>query len=134
MNTLESSRRERRTEATRRRISPRTDDEVVYEFDPDNPPPMTPEQRAEIESLARMPDSAIDYSDIPRQSREEWEKKIVIGNPWITPPTKTVLDGFLIDSDIIYWIVKQVGEDGYMDKMNAMLRRAMNEERAEAAP
>ena len=104
---------------------------VTFELDPNNPPPLTAEQQAEIEALARMPDSEIDYSDIPRQSREEWDKSVVIGNPWITPPTKSLIKEFRVDSDIIHWVLNQVGGDGYMDKMNAMLRRAMEEERAE---
>ena len=80
-----------------------------------------------------MPDSEIDYSDIPPLAERERgrKQKITIGNPWITPPTKSILDGFLVDSDIIHWVLNQVGGDGYMDKMNAMLRRAMEEERAE---
>ena len=94
---------------------------VYSEFDPNNPPELTPEQKAEIEALARMPDSEIDFSDR--------KYKITIRNPWITPPTKTKLNEFLIDSDIIYWVLNQVGGEGYMDKLNAMLRQAMEAER-----
>ena len=34
-------------------------------FDPENPPPLTPQQEAELEALKAMPDSEIDTSDIP---------------------------------------------------------------------
>ena len=48
---------------------------------------------------------------------------------YVTQPAKAVLDKVVIDSDIIYWVINQAGE-GYQDKLNAMLRRAMEEERA----
>lgn len=38
---------------------------VSIEFDPINPPALTPEQKQELENLAALPDSEIDYSDIP---------------------------------------------------------------------
>ena len=57
-------------------------------------------------------------------------RAIKVRNPWADPPTKTKIKEFLVDSDIIYWILKQVG-DGWQEKMNAMLRRAMREEREE---
>ena len=129
MNTLESSRREKQTGGKRQPISGRTGRWVTFEFDPDNPPPLTPEQKAEIEALARKPDSEIDYSDIPPLDEEIGKSRIVVGNPWITPPTKGKLRELLIDSDIICWVLHQSGED-YMNKINTMLRRQMEAERA----
>ncbi len=38
---------------------------VRFQLDPANLPPLTDAQRAELDALAAMPDSAIDYSDIP---------------------------------------------------------------------
>ena len=38
---------------------------VTYEFDPDNPKPLTAAQRAELKALAALPDDEIDTSDIP---------------------------------------------------------------------
>ena len=111
----------------KRSMSRKTEKLVRYEFDPNNPPPLTPEQEAELQALAAMPDSEIDTTDIPEL---DWDKGIVVRNPWAAPPTKTKIKEFLVDSDIIYWILKQVG-DGWQEKMNAMLRRAMREEREE---
>ena len=130
---LGSYQREERSEPSGRSITPETGRLVITEFDPNNPQPLTPEQIAEIEALAKMPDSEIDFSDIPPLEERERNRKhkITIGNPWTTPPAKAVLDKLVVDSDIIYWVLNQVGGDGYMDKMNAMLRRAMEEERAE---
>ena len=104
-----------------------TDTLVISDFDPNNPPPLTPEQIAEVEALAEISDSELDFSDIP--PARERKPCITIGNPWLTPPTKTKLEAFMVDSDIIYWILNQVGEK-YQDKMNAMLRKAMEDERA----
>jgi len=38
---------------------------VRYEVDLDNLPPLTDKQKAKLKALAEMPDSEIDYSDIP---------------------------------------------------------------------
>lgn len=38
---------------------------TFFELDIDNPPRLTPKQKAELEALAAMPEGAIDYSDIP---------------------------------------------------------------------
>ena len=108
---------------------------VYSDFDPNHPQDLTPEQKAKIAALAQMPDSEIDFSDIPpleERKRNRSGKRIIIRNPWITPPTKTKIE-FLIDSDIIYWVINQVGGDNYMVKMNAMLRKAMEDERAQPA-
>ena len=128
MNTLESFRHEERIGKTKRHTTRRTESLVISEFDPNNPPPLTQEQKERIETLSRMPDSEIDYSDIPRQKPEEWNNNLIIGNPYVTPPTKSMLKKLMIDSDIIFWILRQVGESGYQDKINAILRQAMETE------
>jgi hypothetical protein len=38
---------------------------IKFTLDPDNPPPLTSEQLAMLDELKKMPDSEIDYSDIP---------------------------------------------------------------------
>jgi hypothetical protein len=38
---------------------------VTYRLDPDNPPALMEEERQAREELKAMPDSAIDFSDIP---------------------------------------------------------------------
>ena len=104
----------------------KTEDLVYYEVDPSNPPPLTAEQEEEIRRLAAMPDSEIDFSDIPEL---DCASGVVVRDPFARPPTKSKVKEFLVDSDIIYWVINQAGER-YMDKLNAMLRRAMEEERA----
>ena len=39
-----------------------------------NIPPLTTEQIAEIEALSKMSDEDIDYSDIPKMTKEELKK------------------------------------------------------------
>ena len=134
MNMLESYRPDERRKTRQAPTTRPTGNWVYSDFDPNNPPELTPEQKAEIAALAAMPEEELDFSDIPPLAERERARKhkIRIRNPFLNPPTKTRLDGFMIDSDIIYWVLNQVGGEGYMDKLNAMLRRAMEEERAEA--
>ena len=91
---------------------------VIYSVDPKNPPPLTQEQKEELAGLAGMPDSEIDFSDIPELG--EWPKRMVD------------VSGIKIDAEVLRWILKQVGSACWQDKLNAMLRRAMQEERAES--
>lgn len=101
---------------------------VYYEVDPANPPSLTPEQEERLRRLAARPAGEIDTSDIPPL---EFSSGVVVRDPFVRPPTKSLVKEFLVDSDIIYWVINRAGE-GYMDKLNAMLRRAMEEERAES--
>lgn len=85
---------------------------VVYEFDPLNPPPLTEEQKQELEALAKMPDSEIDYSDIP-------EITDFSGFHRVTPRSSFVR----IDGDILDW-VQTLGEDRQA-LVNDILRKQM---------
>lgn len=38
---------------------------ICFELDVDMPPPLTPEQQAELEEISAMMDSDINYSEIP---------------------------------------------------------------------
>ena len=130
MNTSELSRRDARAPRTRNATR-----WVSVEFDPSKIKPLTPEEHeARLKALEEMPEADdIDYSDIPEIDDERWEKAVKVRNPWMTPPTKTTLEKLQVDSDIIFWILNKVGEEGYQDKINAMLRRAMDEERGQRA-
>jgi len=61
---------------------------VRYEFDPANPPALTPEQQAEIEALLKKPDNEIDYSDIPPLDEKFWAN--AVRNPYLDPARKGV--------------------------------------------
>ena len=100
--------------------SRKTGNVVFHEVAPDNPPRLTPEQEARLRRLAAMPDSEIDFSDIPEVTEETWDK--------------TTLECVRVDAEVMEWILRQSGPNCWEDKLNAMLRRAMEEERAATAP
>ena len=46
-----------------------------FELDPKNPPPLAAAQRKRLAAVAAMPDSDIDYSDIPKQTAKvKWNR------------------------------------------------------------
>ncbi len=95
---------------------------VKFELDLTNPPPLTGQQKAELEALKAIPDEAIDYSDIPPLGDEFW--KNAVRNPFYKP-TKT-LTTVRLDSDVLRWLKSQ--GKGYQTRMNAILRAAMLKE------
>lgn len=84
-----------------------------------NLPSLTAKQKAEIKAAAAMPDSTIDYSDIPPLSDEFWQN--AVHNPFYKP-TKTTTT-MRVDSDVLMWL-KSKGK-GYQTRLNAILRAAM---------
>lgn len=92
---------------------------VRYEVDLNNLPPLTNEQKAELKALSEMPDSEIDYSDIPPLDDAFW--KNAVQNPFYKP-TKTSTT-VRLDSDVLVWLRSQ--GKGYQTKINAILREAM---------
>ena len=56
---------------------------VKKTIDLQNLPPLTDEQQARLSVLAKMPDSAIDYSDIPPLDDAFW--KNAVRNPFYKP-------------------------------------------------
>ncbi|WP_235682182.1 hypothetical protein [Sphingobium yanoikuyae] len=50
------------------------DSEIVrFQLDPGNLPPLTEMQRTELDALQALPDSEIDYSDLPALSGDFWK-------------------------------------------------------------
>jgi len=92
---------------------------VRYEIDLSNPPPLTEEQKAEIKALSEMPDSAIDYSDIPPLDDDFW--KNAVRNPFYRPTKKSTT--VRVDSDVLAWLKRQ--GKGYQTRINSILREAM---------
>ena len=96
---------------------------VKHTVDLANMPPLTDAQKAEIAALAAQPDAAIDTSDIPVMPEGFWK------NPMrgrFYKPTKTSTT-VRIDSDVLAWLRSQ--GRGYQTRLNAILRRAMLEQR-----
>ena len=92
---------------------------VRYEVDLNNLPPLTEAQKAEIETLAAMPDDQIDTSDIPELGEAFW-KNAARGRFY--KPTKTATT-VRVDADVLAWLKGQ--GKGYQTRMNAILRRVM---------
>ena len=82
-------------------------------------PPLAEERKTELKGLAAMPDSAIDYSDIPPLTQEFWQS--AVPNPFYKP-IKTHAS-LRIDSDVMAWLKSQ--GKGYQTRINAILREAM---------
>ena len=92
---------------------------IRREFDLQNPPQLTAAQRARLGALAKIPDSKIDYSDIPPLTDNFW--KNAVRNPFYKP-TKQVTT-VRVDSDVLLWLKGQ--GKGYQTRINAILRNAM---------
>ena len=79
-----------------------------------------------LRRLADMPDSEIDYSDIPPATPEQLARMVPAPEFWKARKKQTTLR---VDADVLAWF-QQSGK-GYLTKMNDALRRVML---AESAP
>jgi uncharacterized protein (DUF4415 family) len=84
--------------------------------------PATPEQRRQLEALAKMPDSEIDTSDIPVLPDEAW--KDAVRGRFYRPVKQAV--SLRLDADVLAWLKKD-GE-GYQTRANQILRERMLED------
>jgi uncharacterized protein (DUF4415 family) len=83
-------------------------------LDPKNLPPLTAQQRAELEAVAAMPDEQIDYSDAPYLPDAVWMKAAEQ-----LPHTKKQIT-LRIDAEVLEFF-KRTGAR-YQSRMNAVLR------------
>jgi len=98
---------------------------VKYRLDPSNPPPATEEQKRRLEAIANLPDTAIDYSDIPRQTTAvQWSR------PGMMLPNENKQQITLrVDADVLSFF-KGTGKR-YQSRINAALREYVNAHRTE---
>jgi uncharacterized protein (DUF4415 family) len=75
--------------------------------------------RKELEALAAMPDSEIDFSDIPETTKEDWRG--AVRGKFYRPIKKQLT--VRIDADVLEWL-KGNGK-GYQSRLNNILRAAM---------
>lgn len=95
---------------------------VRVTVDLDNLPPLTPEQRAQLERLAAMSDDDIDFSDIPPMKLENvlrWRDRR--SHPLYRPVKQSTT--VRIDADVLQWL--RAKGRGYQTRINAILREAM---------
>ena len=101
---------------------------VRYEFDINNPPPLTDAQRAELARLAEMKDEDIDFSDIPPLTEKFWANAGRFRDRHLYRPVKKQVT-LRLDADLIAWFkAKQGGARGYQTAINAALRKLVAEE------
>ncbi len=81
--------------------------------------PLTKRERTELEALARLPESAIDYSDAPAMGRVP--TGIHVGRFY--RPVKQQIS-LRVDADVLAWFRSQGGK--YQTYMNQVLRREMH--------
>jgi uncharacterized protein (DUF4415 family) len=79
--------------------------------------PLSECQRRELDKLAAMPDSEIDYSDIPPLTEEQ------LANAF--RPRDKQLIAVRLDRDVLEWL-KSYGE-GYSTRLNGILRTVMEQ-------
>jgi uncharacterized protein (DUF4415 family) len=82
-------------------------------------PPLTKQQKAELEVLSAMQDSQVDTGDIAALTDDFW--KNAIRNPFYRPMKQATT--VRIDADVLLWL-KSNGK-GYQTRINAILRDAM---------
>src|ERR1700679_1425614 len=80
--------------------------------------PLSPESLARGAALAKMPDSEIDFSDIPRLSYAT--ERPFIKNPFYHPKKTQIT--LRIDADLLAWA--REGGSGYQTRINDILRVA----------
>lgn len=89
-------------------------------------PKITPEIRAQLERLATMSDDDIDFSDIPEKL--DWSNAV---RGKFYRPVKQQLT-LRLDADVVHWFKTHAkGERGYQTKINAALRRFVEQEMAQ---
>ncbi|MBU2717945.1 cytoplasmic protein [Acidithiobacillus ferridurans] len=95
---------------------------VEYELDMGNLPPLTRNQKAELEALKQSSDEDIDYSDIPALGDDFW--KAAVRNPFYKP--KKASTTVRVDVDVLLWLRSNGKEGkGYQTRINTILREAM---------
>jgi len=87
---------------------------VKLNLDPKNRPPLTAQERAQLEAVAAMPDEQIDYGDAPHLPDAVWMKAAEQ-----LPHTKKQIT-LRIDAEVLEFF-KHSGAR-YQSRMNAVLR------------
>ncbi|MBR4876474.1 MAG: BrnA antitoxin family protein [Rhodocyclaceae bacterium] len=97
---------------------------VRLSLDSQNVPPLSAQQRAELDALAAMPDAAIDYSDAPHRPDAPWMRAATQ-----LPHTKRQIT-LRIDAEVLEFF-KRTGKR-YQSRMNAVLRAYVEAQKAHA--
>jgi uncharacterized protein (DUF4415 family) len=79
-----------------------------------------PETIARLKRLAKMPDSQIDFSDIPEATPEQLRRMRPASEIWKVRKKQVTLR---VDADVLAWF--QASGKGYLTRMNDALRATM---------
>lgn len=94
-------------------------EKIEFNLDPNNLPPLTKQQAAELSALAGLPDAKIDYTEIGVMSDEKL--KGMHRGEFYRPVKQQITAR--VDADVVHWLKAQ--GKGYQARMNAILRREM---------
>ena len=89
-----------------------------------NPEPLTPKLQAELDTLAAMPESEIDTTEMP--PIVDWSH--AVRGPFYRPIKRPL--SLRVDADIIDWFQQQ--GQGYQTRMNSALREYVERHRKSA--
>lgn len=89
-------------------------------------PPLTEEQKKRLEALDALPDSKIDFTDMPPITKEQFARAVM--NPYYR--AKKVPVTIRMDSDVLAWLKR--GGRGYQTRVNNMLKALMLKEMSKA--
>lgn len=89
---------------------------------------VTPEIQANLDAIGQIRDEDIDLSDMPEVT--DWSNAV---RGKFYRPVKQQLT-LRLDADLIHWFKSHGGERGYQTRINAALRRVVDEEMRAARP
>lgn len=99
---------------------------VKFKLDLKDPKPPTAAQRKRLSAIATMPDSAINYSDIPRQTRTiQWTRPSAL----VSSENKQQIT-LRLDAEVVSFF-KKTGKR-YQSRINAALREYVKAHRKSA--
>ena len=88
---------------------------------------VTPEIQANLDALAAMSDDSIDLSDMPEVT--DWSN--AVRGKFYRPVKRQVT--LRLDADLLHWFKEHGGPRGYQTRINAALRRFVEQESKAAA-
>jgi uncharacterized protein (DUF4415 family) len=94
-------------------------------YDPSEP--LSEESRKELDALAKLPDSEIDFSDIPATTEADWEDAVRGPILPLEPHTVTLA----LDSEVYEWLQREGNAQAY--KINFVLKREAQRRRQNKA-
>ena len=90
---------------------------------------LTDKQRRELDALDKLSDDAIDTSDIPEITEEQW--RLAKRADLYRPLKKSVT--IRLDADVIEWFKEHTAGGGYQTEINSVLRQHVAQQEKKSA-